>query len=189
MEGRKLFQIFKPFILVISIFFRLLPRFIFTSLWPMLDILPRYIGLGSRYLFAKRLSAKIGDNVFIERSVEIRNWEYLIIGSNVSIHKDCYIEAIGGVDIGDDVSIAHASSILTAEHTWDHIDRPIRSNPIKTSQVKISNDVWIGCGVRILAGVTIESRSVVAAGAIVRKNVPSHTVVAGIPAKIKKEIN
>ena len=189
MQGRKLFQIFKPLIFVIYMFFRILPKFLFTSLWPILDILPGYLGLISRYLFAKKLAKKIGDNVSIGRSVEIKNWEHLTIGSNVSIHKDCYIEAIGGVVIGDDVSIAHASSILSSEHTWEHSDIPIRSNPLKVSPVSIDNDVWIGCGVRILSGVTISSRVVVASGAVVTKSIESNLLVAGVPAIKKKDIN
>ena len=52
----------------------------------------------------------------------------------------------------------------------------------------IIDDVWVGCGCRILSGVTIGSRSIVAAGAVVNKNIPSRVMVGGVPAKVLKEI-
>lgn len=122
------------------------------------------------------------------RGVEVKEWQNLRLGSNVSIHKDCYIDASGGLVIGSDVSIAHGSSILTFEHSWDDELIPIRSNPIRFSAVIIEDDVWIGCGCRILAGVTIRSRVVVAAGAVVTSEVASRSLVGGVPHKFIKRI-
>lgn len=187
-QGRKLFTIFKPLINIIYIISNVIPRFVFIALWPLLDNLPKYLGIGSRYVFAKRLAKKIGDNVFIGRSVEIKNWQRLEVGSNVSIHKDCYLDALGGLVIGNDVSIAHASSILTFDHTWEDSSLPIRSNSCVLKKVIISNDVWIGCGCRILSGVTIESRVVMAAGSVVSRDVSNGVLVAGVPAKVIKSI-
>lgn len=59
---------------------------------------------------------------------------------------------------------------------------------MKLAPVEIENDVWIGCGVRIMAGVTIHKRSIVAAGAVVTKDIDSGSLVGGVPAKMIKEI-
>lgn len=188
MKGRDLFRYFKPVIIFISLIFKIIPKKVFIWCWPILDLMPSYLGLTLRYLFAKRLAKKIGDNVSISRSVEILNWNNLQLGTNVSIHKDCYIDAEGGISIGNDVSIAHASTILSSNHTWNDKSKPIRSNPLKKDAVTISNDVWIGCAVRIMAGVNISSRCIIASGAIVTKDINKETLVAGIPSKLIKKI-
>lgn len=98
------------------------------------------------------------------------------------------MEAYGGISIGNDVSIAHNVSILSVNHSWTEQSLPIKYNPIISGPVVIGDDVWIGCGCRIMANVEIDNRSVIAAGAVVTKNVPSNTIVAGVPAKALKEI-
>lgn len=145
-------------------------------------------GIAIRYLLLKTCAKQCGENVSIKEMVVLENVQNLVLGNNISIHPFCYIEAIGGVNISDDVSIAHSSSILSANHTWDNTAIPIKYNPIETSPVNIEKDVWVGCGCRILAGVTIHSHSVVAAGAVVSKNVESGVVVGGVPAKKIKTI-
>lgn len=92
------------------------------------------------------------------------------------------------MQLSDNVSIAHSTSILSVNHTWDDATNPIKYNPVERSAVMIENDVWIGCGCRILAGVTVHTRSVVAAGAVVTKDVPSNVLVGGVPSKIIKSI-
>ena len=101
----------------------------------------------------------------------------------------CYIEGIGGITIGDNVSIAHASSIISSNHTWDDISIPIKYNPEKNGQIVIKEDVWIGSGVRVLAGVTIQQRSIAAAGTVVSRSFDSNVILGGVPAKVIKKIN
>lgn len=186
--GKKLFNLFYPLMKILSYVLYLIPQFILKILWNYLDLLPGIIAVAFRYIFALRLAKKIGSNVFIGSFVTITDWKNLEIGSNVSIHKDCYIISNGGVLIGNDVSIAHATSILSVDHGWEDYNMPIRSNKLKLLPIKISNDVWIGCGCRILGNVTINERVIVAAGSVVTKDVKSKVIVAGVPAKIKKEI-
>src|SRR5690606_10684526 len=103
-------------------------------------------------------------------------------------HSNCYIDANGEVEIGNNVSIAHNSTILSTNHDWSDITVPIKYNPVTYGKVLISNDVWVGCGCRILAGVHIQSRSIIAAGAVVNKNVSPKTIVGGVPAKLIKQL-
>lgn len=112
----------------------------------------------------------------------------LTLGNNVSIHPLCYIDAAGEIFIGDNVSIAHCSTIISTNHTWKDVDIPIKYNPEKFGKVIINEDVWVGCGCRILSGVTVKKRSVIAAGSVVNKDVESNTIVGGVPAKVIKEI-
>jgi acetyltransferase-like isoleucine patch superfamily enzyme len=150
--------------------------------------MPGRIAWLMRYGVLRKLVYRCGVRVSVDRGCVIRHWEGLEIGNDVSIHEYCNINAKGGVKIGNDVGIAHQTSILSANHRWDDPTLCILDNPVVLSPTIISDDVWIGCGCRILAGVTIASRSVVAAGAVVAKNVPSGWLVGGVPAKPIKAI-
>jgi acetyltransferase-like isoleucine patch superfamily enzyme len=142
-----------------------------------------------RYIILKSLVKECGDNVRTGKNVTILHPENLILGKNISIHSNCYIDAAGGICIGNNVSIAHNSSILSSGHTWDNREVPIKYNEIKLSPSIIKDDVWIGCGCRILGGVEISSRVIIAAGAVVNKNCEPDALYGGIPARLIKKIN
>lgn len=144
-------------------------------------------GIALRYLFVKNLAKSCGDNVYIGSGVYLLNLPNISFGNNVSIHPMCYIDGAGGVSIFNNISIAHSTSILSTNHTWSMPDVPIKYNPEHSEPVVIESDVWVGCGCRILAGVTIGMRSVIAAGAVLNKSVRGGAVYAGVPAReIKK---
>jgi len=187
-KGKNIFYFVFPILLVFSKAMYILPKFILKWFWDLSDLFPSIVANGLKYIIALRLAKKIGKNVYFGKNLEVKYFENLEIGDNVSIHKDCYIDAIGGLEIGNDVSIAHNSSILTFEHSWSEMGKPIKYNRLILSPVLIKSDVWIGCGVRILSGITIERRSIIAAGSIVNRDVLNNTLVAGVPAKIIKEI-
>ena len=141
-----------------------------------------------RYLCLKVSAKRAGKNIGIMDHVYLHHWENLEIGDNVSIHEQCNINAFGGVRIGSDVSIAHGTSIVSFNHTWADEGVPIKYNPSEPLPVVIGDDVWIGCGVRILGGVTVGSRVVIAAGAVVTNDCEPNGVYAGVPAKLVKRI-
>lgn len=146
------------------------------------------IGILIRYLLIKELAASCGDNVSVRQYVFIENIENVSFGNNVSIHPFCYLEGKGGIEIADDVSIAHNCSIMSTNHSWTEQNVSIKYNPLSLEKVHISCGVWCGCGCRILAGVNIGERSIIAAGAVVTKDVESETIVGGVPAKVIKSI-
>lgn len=187
-SGRDKFKKYKSLISLISTLFQFLGKRLNKFLYNFFRNTNGVFGLVIRYALLKNLVKKIGDNVSIQPGVFIFYFENIEIGDNVSIHPMCYIDAAGGLKIGNDVSIAHSSSILTSNHTWDDISLPIKYNTEELNEVTIHDDVWIGCGARILSGVKVASRSVIAAGAIVNKNIPSNAVFGGVPAKLIKEI-
>jgi acetyltransferase-like isoleucine patch superfamily enzyme len=109
---------------------------------------------------------------------------HIQIGKNVFINHACTFLDLGGIIIEDDVLIGPKVSIITENHPLD----PEKRKMLEVKPVIIKRNSWIGANATILPGVTINENSVVAAGAIVTKDVPANTVVAGIPAKVIKNI-
>ena len=95
---------------------------------------------------------------------------------------------IGPVTIGHHVNLAQGITVTALNHNFADITRRIDQQGVATSPVVIGNDVWIGANAVILPGVTIGSHAVVAAGAVVTKDVPGNCIVAGVPAKIIKRL-
>lgn len=106
------------------------------------------------------------------------------IGRDVSVNP--YTAVRGDVEIGDATRIGAHSSILGFNHSMDDPDVEIRLQPVTSRGIRIGDDVWIGSHVVVLDGVTVGSRSVLAAGAIVTKDVPPGAVVGGNPARVLK---
>lgn len=189
MKGRSLFKFFRPLLNLMVLLFRFMPFFIISFLWDLISPFGGKISIAIRFILLKAKANSLGDNVYVGKYVEIKNISKLDVGSNVSIHNFCYIDAAGGLEIGDNVSIAHNVSILTTNHSWNNLSIPIKYNKETFKEVIIKDDVWIGCGVRILSGVIIETRCVVAAGAVVNKSFDRNSLVGGVPAKLIKQIN
>lgn len=182
-SGRNYFQRYERMLVLLARIFSKTPEPIKKVIWNFFDGYEGKISVGVRYCLFSSAAGGCGKNVFIGRGVILKNIQNLTIGDNVSIHAGCYIDAYGGVFIGDNVSIAHQSSIVSFEHTWGEVGVPIKYNDIVCSGVHISSDVWIGCGVRVLDGVGIGNRVIVAAGAVVKDRLDSHSVYAGVPAR------
>lgn len=108
----------------------------------------------------------------------------ITVGKRVFINSGCCFQDQGGIEIGDDVLIGQQVVIATLNHD---LNSEKRANMIP-KPVKIGNKVWIGAHATILSGVTLGDGAVVAAGAVVTKDVPKNVVVGGVPAKIIKEI-
>ena len=95
---------------------------------------------------------------------------------------------IGPVIIGNHVNLAQGITVTALNHNFEDSNKRIDEQGVSTNAVIIEDDIWIGANAVILPGVTIGHHSVVAAGAVVTKDVPPHSLVAGVPAKIIKQI-
>ena len=95
---------------------------------------------------------------------------------------------IGPVTIGSHVNLAQGITITALNHNFADPQKRIDQQGVSTTPVTIGDDIWIGANAVVLSGVTIGNHSVVAAGAVVTKDVPPHSLVAGVPAKIIKHI-
>ena len=108
----------------------------------------------------------------------------ITVGKNVFINSGCCFQDQGGIEIGDNVLIGQQVVIATLNH--DLI--PEKRANMYPAPVRIGNGVWVGAHATILSGVTVGDGAVIAAGAVVTKDVPANTVVGGVPARIIKII-
>ena len=109
---------------------------------------------------------------------------HIQIGKNVFINHACTFLDLGGITIEDDVQIGPKVNIITENHPVD----PSQRKMLNLKSVLIKRNAWIGAAATILPGVTIGENAIVAAGAVVHKDVPANTIVGGIPARIIKTI-
>lgn len=155
---------------------------LYFLIYGLFKYFPSPVGDWLRYWVTKPFAAHMG-KVRIYEGVTLWYPYRISLGDNVSLNEWVYIDGYGGVQIGDGVRIAHRSSILSSDHRYQDRQRPIFQQGIVSAQTVIEDDVWIGCSVVILPGVRIAQGAIVAAGAVVTKDVASYTIVAGIPAK------
>ena len=110
--------------------------------------------------------------------------KHIKIGKNVFINHACSFLDLGGITIEDDVLIGPRVNLTTENHPVD----PTKRKHLDLKSILIKRNVWIGAGATILPGVTIGENSIVAAGAVVNKDVPDNAIVGGVPAKFIKSI-
>ena len=108
------------------------------------------------------------------------------IGDYTRIGIHCTL--IGPVCIGNHVNLAQGITVTALNHNFEDSSKRIDEQGVSTKPVVIGDDVWIGTNAVILPGVTIGSHCVVATGAVVTKDIPDHTLVGGVPAKVIKNI-
>lgn len=111
------------------------------------------------------------------------------IGCDSLIGEYTVIRGQGGVFIGDRVYTSPFSQIIAVNHVFDDPDSSFVQQGITAEGIVIEDDVWIGAGAIITDGVRVGAGAVVAAGAVVTANVPPHTVVGGVPARVLKDID
>ena len=110
----------------------------------------------------------------------------VIIGNHTRIGLHNTI--IGPVKIGNNVNLAQGITVTALNHNFSDSNKRIDEQGVSTSPVIIEDDVWIGANAVVLPGVKIGNHCVIAAGAVVTKDVPPHSLVAGVPAKVIKQI-
>lgn len=137
-----------------------------------------------RNLLSQITGSEIDKSVAVFTPLYINYGKHTQIGKNVFINFDCVFLDMGGITIDDNVQIAPKVSLLTEGHPIE----PEKRQSLIPKPIHIRKNVWIGAGATILQGVTVGENSVVAAGAVVSKDVPDNVIVGGIPAKILKAI-
>ncbi|MCL4870025.1 MAG: acyltransferase [Anaerolineae bacterium] len=153
-----------------------------------------YLDQGS-YLHATPGGIEIGDETIVMHGAILHVYNFrdlphagIKIGKNSLIGEYSIIRGQGGVTIGDRVYTSPFTQIIAVNHIFDDPDRPFIDQGITAEGIVIEDDVWLGAGAVITDGVRVGKGAVVAAGAVVTKDVPPHTVVAGVPAKPIKQI-
>src|SRR3954464_14424267 len=137
-----------------------------------------------RDLLSQITGSEIDESVAVFTPLYINYGKNTKIGKNVFINFDCVFLDLGGITIEDNVLIAPKVSLLSEGHPVS----PESRHSLVPGHIHIRKNAWIGAGATILPGVTVGENAVVAAGAVVSKDVPANTVVGGIPAKHIKNI-
>ena len=143
--------------------------------------------LPSRHIrrwFYQLLGARFGKDCFPCRRVEILLPKGLTLGDRVAVGWYAELDARGGITVGNDTNISSHVKLITGSHDIDDPNYTADFLPIH-----IGHHCWIGTGAMILQGVKIGDGAVVAAGALVNKDIPPYTVWGGVPAKCIKERN
>lgn len=129
----------------------------------------------------------IGDNCEIRSGVQLLTWGGDIeIGKNTSINPYTVVYGQGGTRIGQGVRIAAHCVIVPSNHIFDDPDTYIYKQGLSKKGIVIKDDCWLGAGVKVLDGVTIEHGCVIGANAVVTKDTRRNGVYVGIPAKLLK---
>ena len=137
-----------------------------------------------RDLLSQITGSEVDDSVAVFTPLYINYGKHTKIGKNVFINFDCVFLDLGGITIEDNVLIAPKVSLLSEGHPVSLNER----QSLVPGRIHIKINAWIGAGATILPGVTIGENAVVAAGAVVSKDVPANTIVGGVPAKILKKL-
>lgn len=135
-----------------------------------------------------------GDRCTVGRFATIRPTNVLLgelgeglrVGHNSNIGAYSYIGCSGYIEIGDNVMMGPRVNLMAENHNFDRTDMPMKEQGVTRSFIKIEDDVWLGVNSTVLAGVTISKGAIIAAGAVVTKDVPPYSIVAGVPAKVIK---
>ncbi|MFM7509762.1 MAG: acyltransferase [Actinomycetota bacterium] len=125
-------------------------------------------------------SLRMGDRSFAAHGCVLR--DRLHLGDDVSLNP--YVTLAGRVRIGDGVRIAAYASLFGSNHVFDDVDTPIWLQGLDEQGIVVEDDVWIGTHAVVTDGVTIGAHSVIAAGAVVTRDIPPWSVVAGVPAAV-----
>lgn len=106
------------------------------------------------------------------------------LGEGVFINMGCIFQDTGGIWIGDRALIGHGAILATLNHGTD----PEHRGDMTPAPIHIGADVWLGARVTVVPGVTIGDGAIVGAGSVVTKDVPARTVVAGVPARVIRDV-
>ncbi|WP_438497093.1 sugar O-acetyltransferase [Paenibacillus sp. IHBB 3054] len=138
-----------------------------------------------RSLFSKLTGAEVDDTFDLLPPFYTDFGRNIRVGKNVFINHACSFMDRGGITIEDHVLIGPKVNLITINHPLN----PAQRQSTVCAPILIKRNAWIGIGAMVMPGVTIGENSVVSAGAVVTKDVPPNTVVAGVPAKIIKTID
>ena len=131
------------------------------------------------------IGAKLDESTTVFAPFYTNFGRFIQIGQNVFINHACSFLDMGGITLEDQVLIGPKVNLITENHPLD----PANRRALICKPIVIKRNAWIGAAATLLPGVTIGENAVVAAGAVVSKDVPANTVVGGVPAKVLKKLD
>ena len=147
------------------------------------------------YLHACPAGITIGADSFVMKNAILHVYNFrdlphagITIGARALIGEGCVLRGQGGIAIGDDVYLGPLVQILAVNHVFNDTTRPISHQGITAQGIVVEQGAWIGAGAILLDGVHIGRNAVVGAGAVVSRDVPAYTLVAGNPARVVRDL-
>lgn len=138
-----------------------------------------------REMFSDLIGERVSDDFRLFPPFTTDFGKNIHLGKNVFINSGCRFQDQGGIYIGDNALIGH--NVVLA--TLNHEENPKKRGNLIPAPIRIGNDVWIGSNATVLAGVSIGDGAIVAAGAVVTKDVAENTIVGGVPARYIRDVN
>lgn len=135
-------------------------------------------------LFSELIGKPVGEHFGLFPPFYTDFGKNITIGDHVFINADCKFQDQGGIVIDDGALIGHGVVLATLNHDLD----PAKRQQLHPAPIHIGKNVWIGANATITQGVTIGDHAVVAAGAVVNRDVEANTIVGGVPAKLIRRI-
>jgi maltose O-acetyltransferase len=165
------------------------PRLLLAHL--LLAPLPLHVGTRLRVRVFRLAGFRIGRGTVMWGAPTITGrhdlYSRLVVGEDCWFNAGCFIDLGATVTIGNRVAFGQQVLLMTSTHALTGPER--RSGPLVAQPITIEDAAWVGARATILPGVTVGEGAVVAAGAMVTKDVPAHTVVAGVPATVIRRFN
>ncbi|MFE6775115.1 DapH/DapD/GlmU-related protein [Streptomyces sp. NPDC057702] len=157
-----------------------------TDATSRLNVLPFSDTEGRAALLAVVFGAPLPESVTIYPPFFTEHGLNTRFGTNVFVNQGCTFMDRGGISVGDGVMIAPKVSLITGGHPLPLAERRAY---LSYAPIVIEDDVWIGANAVVLQGVTLGAGAVVAAGAVVSRDVPAGTLVAGVPARVVRRVD
>lgn len=136
-----------------------------------------------RRLLVQGFTDRCGKHVRVKFNADVS--PHIEIGDRSELGRSCQI--YGGVSLGADVLMGPDVKLITRNHCYQDLSRPIRSQGEEFTPIRVGDDVWLGANVVVLPGVEIGDHSIIAAGAIVTRSIPEYSIAGGNPARVIRD--
>lgn len=145
-----------------------------------------WAGRRLRVTTLRLLGARIGPGTVLHGGTYVSRPRGLVVGARTFVNRNCYLDLEGTLTLGEAVTIGHGATFVTTVHTIGPAAR--RCGPTGARPIDVGDGAWVGANVTVLPGVRIGRGAVVAAGAVVRDDVPPDYLVAGVPARLVRRL-
>jgi maltose O-acetyltransferase len=146
---------------------------------------PGFAGQQMRDKFIPPFFAEAGNNISIHEGVRIRNVHNLKVGDDTEIGVDNFLQAGGGITLGNQVMLGPGVKIWSVNHIFEDLEKPINQQGYQREEVIIGDGCWLGANVFIFPGVKLPEGCVVSAGSVVaKKRYPPFSILGGYPARV-----
>lgn len=156
---------------------------------PLLALLPDGLMPRARVRIYRWLGLRIGSGTLLTGKIELlagTDLRNLRIGARCFLNQSVFLDANAEIWIADNVSVGHHTRLITCDH---HLGNHLgRCGPIQPRPIRVESGCWIAANVTILPGVTLGAGCVIAAGAVVTRDIPPNSLAAGVPARVIKTL-